>query len=97
MSVSEEQEKPKHRNLQCCFQLHRRKAGVFAAEEAVKIAESLIAGTDYDINSCIQTLKEIRERERLGPSTGSIVEEAASRRIPWIRLGKFFSSIGLWN
>lgn len=70
------------------FNYIEERAGVFAAEEAVKIAESLIAGTDYDINSCIQTLKEIRERERLGPSTGSIVEEAASRRIPWIRLGK---------
>ena len=70
------------------FNYIEERAGVFAAEESVKIAESLIAGTDYDINSCIQTLKEIRERERLGPSTGSIVEEAASRRIPWIRLGK---------
>ncbi|WP_333854455.1 cyanophycin synthetase [Epilithonimonas sp.] len=70
------------------FNYIEEKAGVFAAEEAVKIAECLIAGTDYDINSCIQTLKEIRERERLGPSTGSIVEEAVSRRIPWIRLGK---------
>lgn len=70
------------------FNYIEEKAGVFAAEESVKIAECLIAGTDYDLDACIQTLKEIRERERLGPSTGSIVEEAASRRIPWIRLGK---------
>ena len=32
-------------------------------------------------------IKRIRERVRLGPSTGSIVEEAVSRKIPWIRLG----------
>lgn len=32
-------------------------------------------------------MKEIRERVRLGPSTGSIVEEAVARDIPWIRLG----------
>lgn len=63
-------------------------AGVFAAEEAVKIAQSLIDGTDYDINACIQKLKEIREDVRLGPSTGSIVEEAVARNIPWIRLGR---------
>ena len=31
-------------------------------------------------------LREIRENTRLGPSTGSIVEEAISRDIPWIRL-----------
>jgi cyanophycin synthetase len=32
-------------------------------------------------------MREIRERVRLGPSTGSIVEEAVARDIPWIRLG----------
>ncbi|SHK53062.1 cyanophycin synthetase [Epilithonimonas mollis] len=70
------------------FNYIEEKAGVYAAEESVKIAQCLIDGTEYDIHACIQKLKEIRERERLGPSTGSIVEEAASRRIPWIRLGK---------
>ncbi|MDP9957982.1 cyanophycin synthetase [Epilithonimonas hungarica] len=70
------------------FNYIEERAGVFAAEESVKIAQCLIDGTYYDINDCIHKLKEIRERERLGPSTGSIVEEAASRRIPWIRLGK---------
>ncbi|SDF09201.1 cyanophycin synthetase [Epilithonimonas hungarica] len=70
------------------FNYIEERAGVFAAEESVKIAQCLIDGTYYDINDCVHKLKEIRERERLGPSTGSIVEEAASRRIPWIRLGK---------
>lgn len=70
------------------FSYLEAKAGVYAAEESVKISEALIEGRDYDIDACIQKLREIRERERLGPSTGSIVEEAASRRIPWIRLGK---------
>ena len=70
------------------FNYREEQAGIFAAEEAVKIAEALMAATDYDIEKCIHHLKELRESERLGPSTGSIVEEAASRRIPWIRLGK---------
>lgn len=34
-------------------------------------------------------MREIRERERLGPSTASIIEEAVSRKIPWIRLNKY--------
>lgn len=63
-------------------------AGIYAAEESVKIAQALIDNIEYDIDACIQQLREIRERVRLGPSTGSIVEEAQSRRIPWIRLGK---------
>lgn len=70
------------------FNYKEEQAGIFAAEEAVRIAECLMTAEDYDIEKCIHNLKELRERERLGPSTGSIVEEAASRRIPWIRLGK---------
>lgn len=70
------------------FSYLEEKAGIYAAEESVKIAQALIDDTSYDIEHCIHRLKEIRERERLGPSTGSIVEEAVARKIPWIRLGK---------
>lgn len=70
------------------FNYKEEQAGIFAAEEAVRIAECLMSAEEYDIEKCIHNLKELRESERLGPSTGSIVEEAASRRIPWIRLGK---------
>lgn len=70
------------------FVYQEENSGVFAAEEAVKIAQSLVDGSDYDIDACIQKLKEIREKFQLGPSTSSIVVEAVSRKIPWIRLGK---------
>lgn len=69
------------------FSYTEENVGLFAAESAVAIAEALIAGTDYDLNADLQKMREIRERVRLGPSTGSIVEEAVSRNIPWIRLG----------
>jgi cyanophycin synthetase len=55
---------------------------MFAAESSVAIAEALIAGTPYDLDADIQKMREIRERVRLGPSTGSIVEEAVARDIP---------------
>ena len=70
------------------FNYIEENSGVFAAKESVKIAESLVNDTEYDLENCIKKLKEIRERERLGPSTGSIVEEAVARNIPWIRLGR---------
>jgi cyanophycin synthetase len=35
----------------------------------------------------LKKMREIREEVRLGPSTGSIVDEAVARDIPWIRLG----------
>jgi cyanophycin synthetase len=69
------------------FSYTEESVGMFAAESAVAIAEALIAGTDYDVEADIQKMREIRERVRLGPSTGSIVDEAVARDIPWIRLG----------
>jgi len=69
------------------FSYTEENVGLFAAESSVRIAEALAAGTDYDLEADLQKMREIRERVRLGPSTGSIVEEAVSRDIPWIRLG----------
>lgn len=63
-------------------------AGVYAAKAAVRIAQALIEGTDYNLEEDIQQLREIREDTRLGPSTGCIVEEASKRGIPFIRLNK---------
>ena len=69
------------------FSYTEENVGIFAAGSAVAIAEALIAGTPYDLENDIQKMRDIRERVRLGPSTGSIVEEAVNRDIPWIRLG----------
>ncbi|MHA6698032.1 cyanophycin synthetase [Chryseobacterium sp. A301] len=70
------------------FSYIEENCGVFAAEASVELAQALVNGETYDLEATIQKLKEIREREHLGPSTGSIVQEAVSRKIPWIRLGK---------
>ncbi len=71
------------------FDYMEEKVGRFAARAAVKISEALINSEDYDLAADIQEMRELRESERLGPSTGSIIEEAQSRRIPWIRLNKY--------
>jgi cyanophycin synthetase len=68
------------------FAYLEEKVGVFAAESSVRIVQAVIDGTDYDLEKDIQTMREIRENTRLGPSTGAIVEEAIARKIPWIRL-----------
>ena len=69
------------------FSYTEENVGMFAAESSVAIAEALIKGSEYDLEADIKRMREIRERVRLGPSTGSIVEEAVARDIPWIRLG----------
>lgn len=70
------------------FSYLEEKAGSYAAEASVRIAEALINNQHYDLEHDIQRLRELRQMERLGPSTGSIVDEAIARDIPWIRLNK---------
>ncbi len=71
------------------FSYMEENVGKYAAEAAVAICNALIGAQDYDLDNDIQKMRELREAERLGPSTGSIVEEAESRGIPWIRLNKY--------
>jgi len=71
------------------FAYTEEKVGVFAAKAAVKIAEAIANNEPYDLKSDIEKMREMREDERLGPSTGSLVEEAASRGMPWFRLNKY--------
>jgi len=63
-------------------------AGVYAARAAVRIVQALVDDVAYNLEEDIQRMREIREDTRLGPSTSCIVEEAAKRGIPYIRLNK---------
>jgi cyanophycin synthetase len=60
--------------------------GRYAAKAAVRIAEALIGAEEYDLEEDIFEIRKLWFKERLGPSTGSIVEEAKNRGIPFIRL-----------
>lgn len=70
------------------FSYMEESVGVFAAKASVKIAEALVKNEAYDLGSDIKTMREMRDRERFGPSTASIVNEAVARDIPFIRLDK---------
>ncbi|MFN8316118.1 MAG: cyanophycin synthetase [Chitinophagales bacterium] len=70
------------------FTYMEAKVGRYAAEASVDIAQALIDNTPIDLPAIIQKLREMREEERLGPSTGSIVDEAVKRKIPFIRLNR---------
>lgn len=63
--------------------------GRYAAQASVDICLALVNNESYDLAADIQRMREIREESRLGPSTGSIIEEAEARGIPWIRLNKY--------
>lgn len=70
------------------FSYMEEKVGVYAAKASVKIAEALIDASEYDLDNDIKTMREIREQDRFGPSTASIVDEAVARDIPFIRLDR---------
>ena len=65
--------------------------GRYAGRSAVRLWLDLAEGKDIaeikeGITKDIQEMREIRENVRFGPSTGSLVEEADHRDIPFIRL-----------
>src|SRR5205814_4257616 len=73
------------------FAYMEEEVGRYVARAAVRIFEELaeekpIEEVKQTLAEMIQRMREIREEVRFGPSTGSIVEEAASRGIPFIRL-----------
>jgi len=73
------------------FSYMEEAVGRFAGRAAVRLFTGLAEGTSIDeiraeLAKDIQEMREIREVVRFGPSTGSLVEEADSRGIPYIRL-----------
>lgn len=64
-------------------------AGRYAARAAVRLVESIIDRGYYpvaELNQDLEDLREIAANVALGPSTEAIVNEAASRNIPWREL-----------
>ncbi|UOQ71989.1 cyanophycin synthetase [Hymenobacter cellulosilyticus] len=68
------------------FAYQEERAGRVAAEAAVQLVSDLCEGKAVDVKATVDELHEIREDEFVGPSTWSIVSEAASRNIPYIQL-----------
>ena len=69
--------------------------GLFAGREAVALVEATAQKRPFEIDAIVTQLKELREKDRLGPSTRSIVEEAKQRGIPALRLnGVSFVQLG---
>ncbi|KAH1282816.1 hypothetical protein KXX11_003597, partial [Aspergillus fumigatus] len=57
-----------------------------AFDHALALIQAALADSAYDTDAAIAQLRETDEDERLGPSTGSIVDAAVRRGIPYRRL-----------
>lgn len=68
------------------FDCADEESGRLVAEKAVLIAQNLVDGTGTDINQHIQEITIKNAENTPGPSTSSIIREAALRDIPVIKL-----------
>lgn len=73
------------------FSYMEEEVGRYAGRSAVRMFEALAENKpteeiSAEIAAEVQRMREIREEVRFGPSTGSLVEEAEQRDIPFIRL-----------
>lgn len=57
-----------------------------AFDDAQRLIAAALGQGSFDADAAITQLQSLYEDERLGPSTGAIVEAAAARGIPWRRL-----------
>ena len=60
--------------------------GKKAIDLAVELCNAALKDTDFDLDHALHALRDLDEDLRLGPSTGSIVDAALARGIPYRRL-----------
>ncbi len=60
--------------------------GKKAINLAIDLCNAALKNSDFDLDSALNDLRELDEDLRLGPSTGSIVDAALARGIPFRRL-----------
>ncbi len=70
------------------FSYTAERAGIYAANAAVNLVNSLIANAPYALERDIHNLKRINERYRLEPQTQAVADKALALNIPVRRLDK---------
>ncbi len=70
------------------FSYISEKAGIYAAKAAVDFVCAIAEKRAFNLKEVIRKLREIRADEAPGPSTQAILDEAARRNIPVMRLDK---------
>ncbi|MCL1961609.1 MAG: cyanophycin synthetase [Desulfovibrionaceae bacterium] len=72
--------------FQVAVQYTEEAVGRLAFERARQLCAAAAEGGEFDLPAALAELRELDEDERLGPSTGAIVEAAVKRGIPFKRL-----------
>ncbi|MCF8170870.1 MAG: cyanophycin synthetase [Candidatus Methylopumilus sp.] len=77
---------PEHGVFQIVFQYTEEPVGRLALDLAQTLCVAALNNEPFDITQALSRLRELDEDVRLGPSTGSIVNAATARGIPYRRL-----------
>lgn len=77
---------PEAGTYQIVIEYSEEDVGRLAFEHAVKLVQAALDDTPFDDDAVLGALRELDEDIRLGPSTGSIVNAAIARGIPFRRL-----------
>ena len=72
--------------FQVAVQYTEEAVGRLALVKAEQLCRAAAEGGSFDLVGALAELRELDEDERLGPSTGAIVEAAVKRGIPYKRL-----------
>ena len=79
-------------NYNVIFEYREESVGIEAGRMAVRLVNHLVAPHDpafaFDYGLELENLIRLAERQAFGPSTQAILDEAASRDIPFIRLDR---------
>ena len=71
---------------QVVVEYSEEEVGRLAMELAQQLCQSAVDDTPFDVAAALARLRELDEDVRLGPSTGSIVDAAVARGIPFSRM-----------
>ncbi len=74
------------RTFQVVVEYTEEAVGRLAMEKALELVQAALNDTAFDAEAAISALRELDEDERIGPSTGAIVDAAVARGIPFRRL-----------
>jgi cyanophycin synthetase len=72
--------------FQVVVEYREEAVGRLALESALRICEAALAASPIDCRDIVARLRDLDEDQRLGPSTGAIVDAAVLRGIPYRRL-----------
>jgi cyanophycin synthetase len=77
---------PEARTYQVVVEYSQEEVGRLAFELAEQLIKAALADQPFDCGTALKQIRELDEDVRLGPSTGSIVDAAVIRGIPYRRL-----------